>query len=106
MAGLLPRITARLNGDVRWGTITARVMGLHVETIGTKLGGIQTGLPHFFAAQFHRVITGPAVPGDDDHGCGRDRIALSATVADRMGGEDKIIPTSKLASGRGSANIV
>src|SRR5678810_102989 len=46
---LLPRLTKRVPGSIValvLATLVVAVFGLPVETIGSKFGGIPTGLPH------------------------------------------------------------
>src|SRR5579862_5918093 len=47
----LPRVPGAIVALLA-GTVAARVFGLHVETIGTRFGGIPTGLPHFALPTF------------------------------------------------------
>jgi SulP family sulfate permease len=51
---LLPRLTKRVPGSIValvLATLAVAVFGLPVETIGSKFGGIPTGLPHFSLPQ-------------------------------------------------------
>ncbi len=86
------------------GTIASRLLGLKIETIGTKFGGIPTGLPHFAIPSFHpELIPGLLSPALTIMMLGAIESLLSATVADRMAG-DKHNPNVELF-GQGIANI-
>ena len=55
------------------GTIAARFLGWHVETIGTRFGGIPVGLPHFAWPEFKpELVPGLMAPGGDHRDAGRD----------------------------------
>jgi SulP family sulfate permease len=87
------------------GTIVAVLLGLNIETIGTKFGGIPTGLPHFTMPVFRLdLVPGLLSPALTIAMLGAIESLLSATVADRMGG-DKHNPNVELF-GQGIANIV
>jgi sulfate permease, SulP family len=52
---ILPRMTKRVPGSIvalAFGTFGVAVFGVPVETIGSKFGGIPTGLPHVSLPQF------------------------------------------------------
>ncbi len=87
------------------GTIAARFLGLHVETIGTRFGGIPVGLPHFAWPEFKpELVPGLMAPAVTIAMLGAIESLLSATVADRLGG-DRHNPNVELF-GQGVANIV
>ena len=87
------------------GTVAAMLLGLDVATVGSRFGGIPSGLPHFHV---------PAVPAGADPDLispavtvamlGAIESLLSAVVADRMGG-DRHNPNTELFA-QGVANIV
>ena len=86
------------------GTVAARAFGLHVETIGTRFGGIPTGLPHFAIPRFRLDLLPSLIsPALTITMLGAIESLLSATVADRMGG-DKHNPNVELFA-QGVANI-
>jgi len=102
------RFTPRIPGAILalfGGTIAAHLLGLHLDTIGTKFGGIPTGLPHFALPQLRLdLLPGLLSPALTITMLGAIESLLSATVADRMGG-DKHNPNVELF-GQGIANIV
>jgi SulP family sulfate permease len=68
-------------------SIAAVVMGLPVETIGTRFGGVPSGLPPFrFPAIQWGVLPDLLVPAMTVAMLGAIESLLSATVADRMMG--------------------
>ncbi|MCG9894999.1 MAG: SulP family inorganic anion transporter [Fimbriimonadaceae bacterium] len=87
------------------GTGAALLMNLQVETIGTRFGGIPSGLPSLQIPQFRpeliSVLLAPAVTVAM---LGAIESLLSAVVADRMTG-DRHNPNVELAA-QGVANIV
>jgi sulfate permease, SulP family len=87
------------------GTIGASFLRLHVETIGTRFGGIPLGLPHFAWPEFKpELVPGLMAPAVTIAMLGAIESLLSATVADRLGG-DRHNPNVELF-GQGIANIV
>jgi SulP family sulfate permease len=86
------------------GTVAVAVIGLPVETIGTRFGGIPSGLPHVqiptFDAALVPVLLRPAITVAM---LGAIESLMSAVVADRMSG-DKHNPNVELI-GQGIANI-
>jgi len=104
---LAMRFTPRIPGAILalfGGTIVASVVGLNIETIGTKFGGIPTGLPHFSLPHFRLdLLPGLLSPALTITMLGAIESLLSATVADRMGG-DRHNPNVELF-GQGIANI-
>ena len=70
------------------GTIAARALGLDVETIGTRFGGIPSGLPSFHLPQFRpELIPGLIVPAMTVAMLGAIESLMSAMVADHMCGD-------------------
>jgi SulP family sulfate permease len=104
---LTMRFVPRLPGAIvalLAGTVAARAFGLHVETIGTRFGGIPTGLPHFSIPHFRpELLPSLLSPALTITMLGAIESLLSATVADRMGG-DKHNPNVELFA-QGIANI-
>jgi len=87
------------------GTALVWVLKLPVETIGTKFGGIPSGLPTLVIPAFHfshlRPLIGPAITVAM---LGAIESLMSAVVSDRMSG-DKHNPNVELVA-QGIANIV
>jgi len=70
------------------GTIASRALGLDVETIGTRFGGIPSGLPTVHFPQFRpELIPGLIVPAMTVAMLGAIESLMSAMVADRMSGD-------------------
>jgi SulP family sulfate permease len=88
-----------------FATTLAALLGLPVETIGTRFGGIPSGLPEFqlpaFSFGLLRSLISPAITVAM---LGAIESLMSAVVADRMGG-DKHNPNVELI-GQGIANVV
>src|ERR1700726_969137 len=86
------------------GTALVWVLKLPVETIGTRFGGIPSGLPTLNIPSFHfshlRPLIGPAITVAM---LGAIESLMSAVVSDRMSG-DKHNPNVELV-GQGIANI-
>jgi sulfate permease, SulP family len=87
------------------GTLLVWALKLPVETIGTRFGGIPSGLPTLNIPQFHfshlRPLIGPAITVAM---LGAIESLMSAVVSDRMSG-DKHNPNVELVA-QGIANIV
>jgi sulfate permease, SulP family len=87
------------------GTIVAVMFRLPVETIGSRFGGIPTGLPHFaiphFRADLIHGLLGPALTVAM---LGAIESLMSAVVSDRMS-NDHHNPNVELI-GQGVANVV
>src|SRR5688500_5788476 len=87
------------------GTIAAAVLQLDVSTIGSRFGGIPSGLPAFripdFRPELALTLLSPAVTVAM---LGAIESLLSAVVADRMGG-DRHNPNTELFA-QGVANIM
>jgi sulfate permease, SulP family len=85
-------------------TIAAFVLKLPVETIGTRFGGIPSGLPHFAMPAWHaRLVHGLLGPAFTVAMLGAIESLMSAVVSDRMSG-DRHNPNVELI-GQGVANI-
>jgi len=86
------------------GTAVVVILGLPVETIGTRFGGIPSGLPAFAIPQFHADMIRPLLsPALTVALLGAIESLMSAVVADRMSG-DKHNPNVELVA-QGIANI-
>ena len=86
------------------GTIVASLMGLQVETIESRFGGIPQGLPHLVIPTFRPdLILGLLSPTITVAMLGAIESLLSAVVSDRMSG-DKHNPNVELFA-QGVANV-
>lgn len=86
-------------------TFAAYFLKLPVETIGTRFGGIPSGLPHLAIPQFRtELILGLLGPAFTVAMLGAIESLMSAVVSDRMS-NDKHNPNVELI-GQGIANIV
>lgn len=86
------------------GTIAVVALHLSVETIGTRFGGIPSGLPHFDIPNFRPdLILHLMSPAVTVAMLGAIESLMSAMVADQMGG-DKHNPNVELMA-QGVANI-
>ena len=85
------RISKRVPGAILalfLGTIAAGALGLHVETIGTRFGGIPSGLPSLHLPAFRPALWGTLlVPAMTVAMLGAIESLMSAMVADRMSGD-------------------
>jgi len=87
------------------GTGAAVVFGLNVETIGSRFGGIPSGLPDFQVPMFRPgLILTLISPAFTVAMLGAIESLLSAVVADRIGG-DRHNPNTELFA-QGVANII
>jgi SulP family sulfate permease len=87
-----------------FGTFVVVLLGLSVETIGTRFGGIPSGLPALTVPQFHTdMIPALLSPALTVALLGAIESLMSAVVADRMSG-DKHNPNVELVA-QGIANI-
>ncbi len=104
---LTPRLLRRVPGTVvamLGMSIAAVVLALPVETIGTRFGGVPSGLPHFqLPAMQWALLPDLIVPAMTVAMLGAIESLLSATVADRMTGT-RHDPNVELI-GQGVANI-
>ncbi len=87
------------------GTLAAYGLGLNVDTIGTRFGGIPSGLPEFHPPTFRpSLVLTLLSPALTVAMLGAIESLLSAVVADRMTG-DRHNPNTELFA-QGVANIV
>jgi len=88
---LWPRINRRIPGSilaVLTCTAAAALLHLHVETIGTKFGGLPQGLPPFTLPHLHAEHIVPLLPSAFTVALlGAIESLLSAVVADSMAGD-------------------
>jgi SulP family sulfate permease len=85
-------------------TVAAFLLKLPVETIGTRFGGIPSGLPHFALPQWHaRLVHGLLGPAFTVAMLGAIESLMSAVVSDRMS-NDRHNPNVELI-GQGIANV-
>ena len=88
---LLPRLTKRVPGSIvalLLGTLAAAAFHLHVATIGTKFGGIPTGLPPFSMPHLRADLILPLFPSALTVALlAAVESLLSAVVADGMSGD-------------------
>jgi SulP family sulfate permease len=86
------------------GTALVVIFHLHVETIGTRFGGIPSGFPKMHIPQFRIDLLRPLIaPAITVAMLGAIESLMSAVVSDRMSG-DKHNPNVELV-GQGVANI-
>ena len=86
------------------GTIAVVVLRLPVETIGTRFGGIPSGLPHIAVPRFRADLIPTLIrPAVTVAMLGAIESLMSAVVADRMG-NDRHNPNVELVA-QGLANI-
>ena len=87
------------------GTLASSALGLEVATVGSRFGGIPTGLPQFHVPTFQpQLILSLMSPAITVAMLGAIESLLSAVVADRMGG-DRHNPNTELFA-QGVANVV
>ena len=88
---LLPRFTRRVPGSIvalLLGTLVTALLHLHVATIGTKFGGIPTGMPPFAIPHFRADLILPLFPSALTVALlAAVESLLSAVVADGMSGD-------------------
>ena len=86
-------------------TVGVRLLGIHVETIGSRFGGIPAGLPHVAIPAFRlSLIPTLAMPAITVGLLGAIESLMSAVVADKMSGDRHDSNTELVA--QGVANIV
>jgi SulP family sulfate permease len=102
------RISNRIPGPIvamLGATLAAFVLRLPVETVGTRFGGIPSGLPHFSIPHWHgHLVHGLLGPAFTVAMLGAIESLMSAVVSDRMS-NDRHNPNVELI-GQGIANIV
>ncbi len=105
---LLPRFTRKVPGSIvalLLGTVVTALFHLHIATIGTKFGGIPSGLPPFAIPHFRADLILPLLPSALTVALlAAVESLLSAVVADGMTG-DKHNSNLELVA-QGIANIV
>jgi len=105
---LLRRVSRRIPGSIILlilGTVAAMVFELPVETIGTRFGGVPSGLPSLRMPAFHANLILPLLsPALTVAMLGAIESLLSAVVADRMAG-DRHDPNVELTA-QGIANVL
>lgn len=88
---LLPKLTKRVPGSIValvLATLAVATFGLPVETIGSKFGGIPTGLPHISLPQIRAELIVPLLPAAVTVAMlAAIESLLSAVVADSMTGD-------------------
>jgi sulfate permease, SulP family len=101
-------ISSRIPGAIvamLGATVTAFLLRLPVQTVGTHFGGIPSGLPHFALPHWHaRLIHGLLGPAFTVAMLGAIESLMSAVVSDRMS-NDRHNPNVELI-GQGIANII
>jgi SulP family sulfate permease len=101
-------ISSRIPGPIvamLGATLAAYLLKLPVETIGTRFGGIPSGLPHLVIPVWHaRLVHGLLGPAFTVAMLGAIESLMSAVVSDRMS-NDRHNPNVELI-GQGVANIV
>ncbi|HEY1579493.1 MAG TPA: SulP family inorganic anion transporter [Terracidiphilus sp.] len=105
---ILPRFTRRIPASIvalLVCTVVSAVFHLHVETIGTRFGGIPRGLPPFAIPTFHAEHILPLIPSALTVALlAALESMLSAVVADGMTG-DRHNPNVELMA-QGIANVI
>ena len=88
---ILPRLTKRIPGSIValvLATLAVAVFGLPVETLGSRFGGIPTGLPHISLPQLRPDLIIPLLPAAVTVAMlAAIESLLSAVVADSMSGD-------------------
>jgi len=105
---LTPKVTKRIPGYIVAlvvGTVAAALLKLPVETIGTRFGGIPSGLPHLQIPEFHTALVLPLFSSAVTIAMlGAIESLMSAVVADNMSGDRHNSNVELVA--QGVANIV
>ena len=100
---LLPGLSKRVPGSIValvLATLAVAVFKLPVETIGSKFGGIPTGLPHVSVPQFRPELIVPLLPAAVTVAMlAAIESLLSAVVADGMSGDKHNSNVELLAQG-------
>jgi len=104
---LLTRASRRIPASIvvlAAATVAVAALGLNVETIGTRFGGVPGGLPSMHLPRVHlSSLGGLMMPAMTVAMLGAIESLMSATVADRMSG-DRHNPNVELVA-QGIANI-
>src|SRR5437879_11807640 len=91
--------------DMFCATISAYLLKLPVETVGTRFGGIPSGLPHLVIPRWHAsLVHGLLGPAFTVAMLGAIESLMSAVVSDRMS-NDRHNPNVELI-GQGVANVI
>ncbi len=102
--GISPRIPGAIVA-LLLGTVIVEIFKLPVETIGSRFGGIPSGLPHFVIPAFRpELIHGLLGPAITVAMLGAIESLMSAVVSDRMS-NDRHNPNVELVA-QGVANVV
>jgi SulP family sulfate permease len=105
---LTPKVSKRIPGYIIAliaGTAAAALLHLPVETIGSRFGGIPSGMPHLQFPEFHTSMVLPLFSSAVTIAMlGAIESLMSAVVADSMSG-DRHNPNVELVA-QGIANIV
>ena len=105
---LLPRLTKRVPGSIvalLLGTVATALFHLHIATIGTRFGGIPTGLPPFAFPHLRAELILPLLPSALTVALlAAVESLLSAVVADGMSGDKHNSNVELIA--QGIANLV
>ena len=105
---IMPKLTKRVPGSILalvLATLAVAVLGLPVETIGSRFGGIPTGLPHISVPQFRPELIVPLLPAAVTVAMlAAIESLLSAVVADGMSGDRHNSNMELLA--QGVANLI
>jgi SulP family sulfate permease len=100
---LLPKLTKRVPGSIvalLMATLAVAAFGLSVETIGSKFGGIPTGLPQISLPDFRPDLIVPLLPAAVTVAMlAAIESLLSAVVADSMSGDKHNSNVELLAQG-------
>jgi SulP family sulfate permease len=100
---VLPKLTKRVPGSIIalvLATLAVVAFGLPVETIGSKFGGIPTGLPHFSLPEVRPELIVPLLPAAVSVAMlAAIESLLSAVVADSMSGDKHNSNVELLAQG-------
>jgi sulfate permease, SulP family len=100
---LLPKLTKRVPGSIvalAIATLAVAAFGLSVETIGSKFGGIPTGLPHVSLPDVRPDLIVPLLPAAVTVAMlAAIESLLSAVVADGMSGDKHNSNVELLAQG-------
>jgi sulfate permease, SulP family len=100
---LLPRLTKRVPASIValvLATVAVPLFGIPVETIGSKFGGIPTGLPHISLPQVRPELIVPLLPAAVTVAMlAAIESLLSAVVADNMSGDKHNSNVELLAQG-------
>jgi sulfate permease, SulP family len=104
---VVPKLVKRVPGYIAalfFGTLAVVLLKLPVDTIGSRFGGVPSGLPRLHIPEFHPHLMLPLIsPAITVAMLGAIESLMSAVVADRMSG-DKHNPNVELIA-QGVANV-